>query len=561
MGVSIQTTLPFIINLIIMNKMKQFVFLMLFVLALFSCQGKESYDVIIYGGTSAGISAAVQTVRMGKSVLIINPCNRIGGLTSGGLGQTDIGNKKAIGGISHEFYQRIKRYYDNQDHWRWEKKSDYRDGGQTRTLSGENAMWTFEPSAAMAVFNDFIKEYGIEIINNERLDLENGVEKRNNRIVSIMTESGKRYRGKMFIDASYEGDLMATAGISYTIGRESVSKFGETLNGVQTKMAIHHQFPDGVDPYIEPGNPESGLLPNINSLPGIEGESDEKIQAYCFRMCLTDVEENRIPFKKPDNYNDREYELLFRLLEKGNKGSFFIMSMMPNRKTDANNNGGFSSDYIGKNYEYPDGNYSQREKIIKEHKDYQLGLLWTLANHSRVPEEIREIWQNWGLPKDEFKEYENWTPQLYIREARRMVSDYIMTQHHCVQDSVSAELSIGMGAYTMDSHHVQRYVTEEGFVKNEGDVQVGGFGPYPIDYRSIIPKKEECTNLFVPVCLSATHIAYGSIRMEPVFMVLGQSAATAACIAIDKNVIAQQVKYRELEERLLIDKQILSYKN
>jgi hypothetical protein len=544
---------------IIMNRIKQFLLFIVFISGLFSCQEKDSYDVVIYGGTSAGISAAVQTARMGHSVVIINPDEHIGGLTTGGLGQTDIGNKNVIGGISREFYQRIKKYYDDPDHWKWEDKSDYRDGGQTRTLAGEDAMWTFEPGAAMAVFRDFISEYKIPVICNERLDLKNGVEKQNNKIISIKTESGKEFKGKMFIDATYEGDLMATAGISYTFGREAVLKYGETLNGVQTKRAKSHQFKDGIDPYIEAGNPASGLLPNINKQPGAEGSGDKKIQAYCFRMCLTDVPENRIPFRKPANYNDLEYELLFRLIEKENTSHFFIISMMPNRKTDANNFGGFSSDYIGKNYGYPDGDYAQREKIIKEHKDYQLGLLWTLANHPRVPENIREVWQKWGLPKDEFVESGNWTPQLYVREARRMVSNFIMTQHHCMQDSVSAEFSIGMGAYTMDSHHVQRYVTQEGFVKNEGDIQVGGFTPYPIDYRSIIPKKEECTNLLVPVCLSATHIAFGSIRMEPVFMVLGQSAATAACISIEKNVDIQHVNYEELQEKLLDDKQILSY--
>jgi len=450
-----------------MNRTILFVILFLFIQIHYSCKENDRYDVVIYGGTSAGISAAVQTIRMGHSVVIINPDEHIGGLTTGGLGQTDIGNKNVIGGISREFYQRIKKYYDDPDHWKWEDKSDYRDGGQTRTLAGEDAMWTFEPGAAMVVFRDFIDEYKIPVICNERLDLNNGVEKQHNQIISIKTESGKKFKGKMFIDETYEGDLMAVTGVSYTFGREAVSDYGETLNGVQTKRAIHHQFNNGVDPYIEKGNPDSGLLPNINKQPGPEGSGDKKIQAYCFRMCLTDVPENRIPFKKPANYNELEYELLFRFIENGDNDHFFIMSMMPNRKTDANNFGGFSSDYIGKNYGYPDGDYAQREKIVQEHKDYQLGLLWTLANHPGVPEDIRKEWQQWGLPKDEYVNTGNWTPQLYIREARRMVSDYMMTQHHCVQDSVSAELSVGMGAYTMDSHHVQRYVNQEGFVKNE----------------------------------------------------------------------------------------------
>lgn len=545
--------------------MKRNFFLILIALFTFSYtspnkkNSKSEADVIIYGGTSSAIIAAVQVVRSGKSVIVISPNEHIGGLTTGGLGQTDIGNKVVIGGISREFYQRIRKYYDNSENWRWEKKSEYKDGGQTRTLKNEDAMWTFEPSAAMAVFRNFINENQIPLIYNERLDLKNGVKKQNDKIIAIQTESGKIFKGKMFIDATYEGDLMATAGVSYTFGREAVSEYGETLNGVQTQMAIYHQLQDSIDPYVVKGNPASGLLPNINTKPGIEGSSDKKIQAYCFRMCLTDAKENRIPFEKPDKYDELEYELLFRALEKGYRGPFFIISMMPNRKTDMNNRGGFSSDYIGKNYEYPDGDYLEREKIVENHKTYQLGLLWTLANHPRVPENIRNEWSKWGLPKDEYIEYGHWTPQLYIREARRMVSDYIMTQHHCTQDSVSAQWSIGMGAYTMDSHHVQRHLNEAGFVKNEGDVQVGGFNPYPIDYRAIIPKKSECTNLLVPVCLSATHIAFGSIRMEPVFMVLGQSAAAAAILAIDSGSAVQDIPYKDLKRVLKKQKQILNF--
>jgi hypothetical protein len=544
-------------------KMKKFCIkiLLLFFLTNYNCRKESNYDLVIYGGTSAGIVSAIQGSRMGKTVLLIEPTNHLGGLTTGGLGATDIGNKTAIGGIAREFYQRILKYYNDSNNWNCESMSDYKNGGQIRKLIGEDAMWTFEPSAAMSVFKEFIKEYQIPVITNERLDLDKGVKKQHKKIVAIQMESGKILKGKMFIDATYEGDLMAVAGVSYTFGREAFSQYGETLNGVQTKMAKYHQLNEEINPYIIKGDTTSGLLPNVNRQAGAEKSGDYKIQAYCFRICLTDLPDNRIPFEKPSNYNELEYELLFRSLEKGYKGPFFIMSMMPNRKTDTNNRGGFSSDFIGRNYEYPDGNYDQREKIINEHKTYQLGLLWTLANHPRVPEEIRNEWQQWGLPKDEFTENGNWSPQLYIREARRMVSDYVMTQHHCTQDSVSAEQSIGMGAYTMDSHHVQRYVNEEGFVKNEGDVEVGGFNPYPIDYRSIIPKKSECSNLIVPVCLSSTHIAFGSIRMEPVFMILGQSAAVAAGIAIDEKVAIQDVSYKVLKERLLKTEQRLNFYN
>lgn len=545
--------------------MKKTIFLLIALLVSYtaSSQHGKTYDIVIYGGTSAGIAAAVEASRSGKSVIIINPDNHIGGLTTGGLGFTDIGNKMVIGGISREFYQRIREYYNKPEVWKWQEKSQFQEREQSSSPEGRDAMWIFEPSAAEAVFADFIRENNIRIVKNERLNLKKGVIKKDKRIIALRTESGRAYYGKMFIDATYEGDLMAVAGISYTYGRESVSQYGEKLNGVQTQMAIHHQFPDGINPYVVPGNPASGLLPNINKDAGIEKSGDRKIQAYCYRMCLTDVPENRMEITKPTRYNEKEYELLFRYIEKIGEEkakNMFTLSMMPNRKTDSNNNGPFSLDYIGKNYDYPEGNYKQREKILREHRDYQLGLLWTLANHPRVPASVRAFYGKWGLPKDEFTGTGNWTPQLYVREARRMISDFVMTTHHCTQDSVSAEQSVGMGAYTMDSHNVQRHVTKEGWVKNEGDVQVGGFKPYPIDYRAIVPKRSECDNLFVPVCLSSTHMAFGSIRMEPVFMILGQSAAVAALLAIDGNTTVQDVNYPTLRSKLLERKMILEYK-
>jgi hypothetical protein len=486
---------------------------------------------------------------MAKSVLIIEPSDRVGGMTTGGLGATDIGNKDAIGGISREFYERIAQKYATSEAWIWQEREN-----------PVESKWTFEPRVASEVFDDLIREHEIPVAYNERLDLDGGVVKRGGRIQSIIMESGKRFKAKIFIDASYEGDLMALAGVSYTVGRESLAAYGETLNGVQTKLAKYHQFPDHVDPYIVKGNPSSGLLPDVNLEAGEEGSGDRKVQAYCFRMCLTNVPENRVPFEKPETYAELEYELLFRALEAGYRGPLFIMSEMPNGKTDSNNKGPFSSDYIGKNYKYPDGNYTCREEIIRSHEIYQKGLLWTLANHPRIPQEIREEYSTWGLPKDEFIRNGHWTPQLYIREARRMISDFVMTEHHCTQDSISAEQSVGMGAYTMDSHHTQRYVNDEGFVKNEGDVEVGGFAPYPISYKALVPRESECLNLLVPVCLSATHIAFGSIRMEPVFMVLGQSAALAACIAIDDHVPVQDIAYDKLQGILLLKGQVLSVK-
>ena len=353
---------------------------------------------------------------------------------------------------------------------------------------------------------------------------------------------------------------MATAGVSYTIGREANSLYGETLNGVATKYAIHHQFSKPVDPYVQPGDPTSGLLPGVmKGGPGKEGSADKRIQAYCFRMCLTDVEANSLPFPKPEGYNPLRYELLLRTILAGANpygDVYFMETRMPNGKTDSNNKGPFSTDNIGMNYNYPEGDYATRKRIIKEHETYQKGFMWFLANDPRVPDRLREKVGHWGLPKDEFEDNEHWPHQLYIREARRMVGLYVMTQLNC-QGKIEVENSIGMGAYTMDSHHVQRYVDTNGHVRNEGDVEVGGFGPYPIAYGSIVPKKEECANLLVPVCLSATHMAFGSIRMEPVFMVLGQSAATAAAQAIDAKCAVQDVNYDKLRAQLLEDKQIL----
>ena len=543
----------------------------------FKSKSQERYDVVIYGGTSAGIAAAIQSSRMGKKVVMIEPTNRIGGLTTGGLGATDIGNKQAIGGISREFYQNIKKYYNDPQSWKWQKQEDYR---QSRNKSGEDAMWTFEPSAALKVYKKMIDKENIELVYEGQLDRENGVIKDGTRITEIRMMNGKSYKGQQFIDATYEGDLMAAAGVSYTIGRESNKEYGETLNGVQandysitlrgtvSRNSVHHNFIDGVDPYVVKGDPSSGLLPFIaKGGPGIDGHGDKGIQAYCFRMTLTDAPKNRIPFQKPENYNELDYELLFRNYEAaegpiekmysyGDPLVPWINSKMPNRKTDTNNQKGFSTDFIGQNWDYPEASYEEREKIAEKHREYQQGLMWTLAYHPRIPEKVRDAVSRWGTCKDEYERVDGWQQQLYIREARRMISDYIMTQKNC-EGFIVAEDPAGLAAYGMDSHQVQRYVDANGFVQNEGNVEASVPGPYPISYRCMVPKEHECTNLIVPVCVSATHIAFGSIRMEPVFMVLGQSAATAACMSIDNNVDVQNLDYARLKEKLLNDKQIL----
>lgn len=518
-------------------------------------------DVIVYGGTAAAVTAAVQTKKMGKSVIIVSPDKHLGGLSSGGLGYTDTGNKEVIGGLSREFYQRIYQRYQQPDAWPWQEKEAYGNKGQgTVAMDGENrTMWIFEPHVAEKVFEDFISEHDIKVYRDEWLNRGDGVTMEDSRIVSIETLSGKVFRGKVFIDATYEGDLMAAAGVSYHVGREASSVYDEEWNGVQTGVLHHaHYFEENIDPYVVPGNPSSGLLPLISDEdPGEYGEGDDKIQAYCFRMCLSNHPDNRVAFPRPEGYDSTQYELLARVFDNGWRDTFHKFDPIPNRKTDTNNHGPVSTDNIGKNYDYPDASYERRKEIIKEHETYQKGLMYFIANDPRVPEDVQKEMQTWGLAKDEFTDNGHWPHQIYVREARRMIGDYVMTEND-ILDKRETPRSVGMGSYTMDSHNIQRYVKPDGYVQNEGDIGAKVPEPYEISYGALIPKKEECTNLLVPVCASSSHIAFGSIRMEPVFMVLGQSAATAAVQAIEDGVAVQEVAYDKLKTQLLKDKQRLT---
>jgi hypothetical protein len=275
-------------------------------------------------------------------------------------------------------------------------------------------------------------------------------------------------------------------------------------------------------------------------------------------MCLTREPANRVPFPKPEGYDPWQYELILRVLATGWREVFHKFDPIPNKKTDTNNHGPFSTDNIGMNYDYPEASYERRKAIIQEHERYQKGLMYFLANDPRVPEDVRRPMSQWGLAQDEFADHDHWPHQIYVREARRMLGLYVMTQHECLAEKAAPQ-SIGMGSYPMDSHNVQRYVTAEGHVQNEGDIGVKPRAPYTIAFGSILPKKEDCSNLLVPVCVSASHIAFGSIRMEPVFMILGQSAATAAALAIDQGIAVQDLPYAQLREQLLADKQVLEY--
>lgn len=535
------------------------VFLVLFQ----SCVEQKTYkaDIIIYGGTSAAVTAAVEAVRSGKTTIIVSPDIHLGGLSSSGLGFTDTGDKSTIGGLSREFYHRVWLHYNDPDSWVWEKHEEYGNKGQgTPAMDGENrTMWIFEPHVAERVFEDFVSEYNIPVYRDEWLDRETGVTLNDGKIVSITTLSGKTFEGKMFIDATYEGDLMACANVSYVVGREPCTKYDEHWNGVQAEIFHHHHYFKElrIDPYVIPGDSTSGLLPYIsNETIQPNCTEDNKIQAYCFRLCMSNHPENRMPFEEPEDYDSKDYELLARIFEAGWSRWFSKFDLIPNRKTDTNNHGPFSSDFIGMNYDYPEASYERRREIVEEHKNYQKGLLYFVSTDERVPEDIRDRMNRWGLAKDEFIDNDNWPYQLYIREARRMIGEKITTEYE-VLGKRDVPDPVGMGSYTMDSHNVQRYVTKEGFVENEGDVGVKPDRPYQISYGSIIPKKEECENLLVPVCVSSSHIAFGSIRMEPVFMILGHSAAAAASLAIDNNTNVQDIDYKQLKRKIEEEGQIL----
>ena len=522
--------------------------------------GQQAYeaDIIVYGGTSAGVVAAVQAVKMGKSVILVAPDTHLGGLSSGGLGYTDSGKADSIGGLSREFYERLYTYYSDASAWTWETQDAFsKVSGQGTKARNDNdkTQWIFEPHAAEQVFDAWVKEYNITVLRDTWLNRATGVTKTNGRITRIATLDGSTFTGKMFIDATYEGDLMAAAGVRYTIGRESTAAYGEEFNGVQLEKSIHHNFNAPVSPYKIADDPASGVLPFISAdPPGKTGDADHRVQAYCFRLCMTRHPDNRLPFPKPDNYNADDFLLMPRAWE-GRKDFFNKFDKIPNLKTDTNNHGPFSSDFIGANYDYPEASYARRKAIIKAHEDYQKGLLYFASTDPRMPEHIRNELAKWGLAKDEFKDSGGWPHQLYIREARRMLGVYVMTEND-LRIKREVPQPIGMGSYTLDSHNVQRYITPPGTVRNEGDIQFGtGKGPYRIAYGSIIPKKEECQNLLVPVCVSSTHIAYGSIRMEPVFMLLAQSATTAAVHAIDDNLALQDIDYAKLAARLKADNQ------
>ena len=501
----------------------------------------NEYDIVIYGGTSGGIAAAVQAARMGKTVALIEPTNRIGGMTTNGLSFTDLGNTNAIQGLAREFYQ---------------------DVGERYGLTNPN--FNFEPKVALGVFQDWVQTPGITLFTNERLELAGGVTKQGNQIESIRMESGKTFNGSMFIDAGYEGDLMAKSGVTYTVGRESNSKYGERYNGVQRGAPGGHNFSTAtpVDPYVVPGNPSSGLLPGIdpNPLPP-NGTGDQRVQSYNFRLTLTQAADRR-PWTAPANYDPSRYELLRRYVAANNitsvRGRLLKLDALRGGKFDLNNQGAVSTDFIGQNYAYPDADHATRRQIVQAHRDWQQGLLYFLATDPSLPASVRTEMNSYGLTSDEFTENGGWSEQIYVREARRMLGQFVMTDKN-ILGTERVNDSVGLGSYTMDSHHVQRFVDANGKVFNEGDVQVGVPSPYRISYRSLTPLEEQASNLLVTSAISSSHIAYGSIRMEPVFMTLGQAGGTAAVLAIDHQMSVQELSYQLLRQELIGDGALLEW--
>ena len=489
---------------------------------------EPEFQVVVYGGTASGAIAAIAAAKEGLRVALVEPGKHIGGMVSSGLGATDVGTPSAIGGMSRQFFERVGHYY------------------------GKEITWQFEPHVAEKVFRDWLAEVGVKVFTDSRLI---GVQKNSLKIVGIETTNKRIFCAKIFIDASYEGDLLAKDGITYTLGREAKSAYDESLAGIRQASPLH-QFEVPVYPLDTSGQ----LLPLITGKDGgLIGAEDRKIQAYTFRLCMTKDKMNQVPIQRPPGYSAERYEILRRyiMLERGRLGLDSLMDLVPipNGKTDTNNHGPISTDFIGGSWQYPEADYAQRDLIKEEHKRYIQGFLYFLANDPNVPPRIHDEIRQWGLAKDEFGDNDHWPYQLYIREARRMKGSYIMTQAD-LQTNRDKSDSIGLGSYNSDSHHVQRLATPQATIINEGDIQVP-VEPYEIPYKALIPKITECENLLVPVCLSASHVAYSSLRMEPQFMIMGQAAGEAGFLSIKEATSVQQINVRELQDRLRAQGQVL----
>jgi hypothetical protein len=500
----------------------------------------HDFDVVVYGGTAGGVIAAVAAAREGLHTALLEPTAHVGGMVSGGLGYTDVGKKEVIGGYAYEFYYRVGQHYG-------------------MSAFGNDVSWLHEPHVAEDVFRQMVAGSGVTLFEHARLLENRGVTKKGTRLTEIRVENGDVFTAQIFVDSSYEGDLMAQSGVTWTYGRESSTQYGESLAGVRDRTPFHQFLVD-----IPARDGRGMLLPEIGAAsPPPPGSADQAVQAYNFRMCFSGAAD-RIPFAKPPAYDSHRYQLLARLIEARSKAegsapalaTLLKIDRLPNGTADVNNNGAFSTDYVGGSWDYPNATYARRDEIWQAHKNYQAGLFYFLANDPSIPPAIRAAMNSWGLCAAEFGDTDHWPRQLYIREDRRMAGEYVMVQQD-LQTNLAKPDPIGMGSYNSDSHNVERIVSG-GFVRNEGDMQVA-VKPYQIPYRVMLPKRTEAENLLVPVAFSASHVAYSSLRMEPQYMILGQAAGVAAKMAIEASISVQTIDTVALTARLRAQGAVMEY--
>jgi hypothetical protein len=502
----------------------------------------RAFDVVVYGGTAGGVMAAVSAARQGLKTALVEPTGHLGGMVSGGLSWTDYGKKEVVGGYALEFYWRAGVHY---------QMSRY----------GNEVSWLHEPHVAEQIFREMLGAAGVSIFERQRLREKDGVRKNGTTIAAITTEDGTEFTASVFIDAGYEGDVMAQSGITWVYGREGTAQYGETLAGVREKTPLHQFLVD------VPAKDAGGrLLPEISAAKlDPAGSPDKKVQAYNYRMCFSDLPENRRAWTRPARYEAARYALLARLIaaqvKKEGKtpplSTYLKIDRLMNNKSDVNNNGAFSTDYIGGSYDYPTASYAKRAEIGQAHRDYIAGLLYFLATDPQIPESLRRDMNQWGLCRDEFVDNDNWPTQLYIRESRRIVGEYVMLQKDLQTDLTKPD-PIGMGSYNSDSHNIQRIVDADGFARNEGDMQVA-VKPYQIPYRVMLPKRAEARNLLVTAAFSASHVAYSSIRMEPQYMIIGQAAGVAAKLAIAGGKALQDIDTAQLTGILKLQGAVMDY--
>lgn len=492
-----------------------------------------SCDVVVYGGTASGVITAYTAAKEGLNVVLIERTGHVGGLTTSGIGNVDIGWATTVGGYTADFLRTVGAHYGTP----------------------HRMQIHLECKVAEQIMNQMLADTGVRTVFHTRLKEKGGVEVKDGRIVSVTMEDGTVYSAPMFVDCSYEGDLMAQAGVSYLTGRESKDEFGESSAGVCEYRHFRNYTPEEL-PAVRKIAAKYPLDIKFEEKVAV-GTADSKSQAYVYRLTVTDDPDNRVPFYKPEGYDpDRYFNVLYRINRRGARrfGQILTLYPLPNKKYDLNH-----MDLINGAWDYPEGSYALREAIDLYHRRYQEGYLYFLANDPQVPEELRKDVQRYGYAKDEYVDNGNWPYQLYIREGRRMRGEYIMRQQDAWENPTKED-AVAIGSYFLDCHFVSSVVTKHGFHMEEGAFEYTPYRPYEIAYRSITPKKNECVNLLVPVCMSATHVICASLRMEPIYMMLGQVAGDAAAMAIKGGIPVQDIDVKALQKTLRAQKQIIHFK-